>query len=171
MPPWEVITMTIAAEFSDLKDIEQTTRVTLRLTVAALLGAMLGYERESQGKAAGLRTHMMVAIGAALFVITADMGIVEETTGVVNDAMSRVIQGVIAGVGFLGAGTILKSENLANVRGLTTAAGLWMTAAMGVAVGLGQEEVALVATLLAFITLHLVPLLLVRVGAGDKEDK
>jgi len=171
MNPWEVVTMTIAAEFSDLNDIEQTTRVTLRLTVAALLGAMLGYERESQGKAAGLRTHMMVAIGAALFVITADMGIVEETTGVVNDAMSRVIQGVVAGVGFLGAGTILKSENLANVRGLTTAAGLWMTAAMGVAVGLGQEVVALVATLLAFITLHLVPLLLERSGASKDGEE
>lgn len=171
MSPWEVVTMTVAAEFSDLNDIEQTTRVTLRLTVAALLGAMLGYERESQGKAAGLRTHMMVAIGAALFVLAADMGIVSDTTGVVNDAMSRVIQGVVAGVGFLGAGTILKGENLANVRGLTTAAGLWMTAAMGVAVGLGQEVVAVVATLLAFITLHLVPLLLERSGGAKNRDQ
>ncbi|WP_373187602.1 MgtC/SapB family protein [Halopseudomonas sp.] len=156
MSAWEVIIATIASEFSDLSDIEHNTRVALRLLLAIMLGGLLGYERESQGKAAGLRTHILVSLGAALFVLGADPG------GVMNDAMSRVIQGVVAGVGFLGAGTILKSKSLANVRGLTTAAGLWLTAAMGVAVGLGQEVVATMATLLALITLHLVPLLLER---------
>lgn len=104
-------------------------------------------------------------------VVGADLGIVSGPTGTMNDAMSRIIQGVVAGVGFLGAGTILKSESLANVRGLTTAAGLWLTAAMGVAVGLGQEVLAILATLLALITLHLVPLLLERKSVDKAEDE
>lgn len=170
MAVWEVIVSTAAAEFADINDVEQTTQITVRLLIAALLGGLLGYERESQGKAAGLRTHMLVALGAALFVIGADLGITSDPTGTVNDAMSRVIQGVVAGVGFLGAGTILKSESLANVRGLTTAAGLWLTAAMGVAVGLGQETVAILATLLALVTLHLIPLILERSG-GNRIDE
>lgn len=152
MSPWDVMIATLAAEFSDIKDIEQITRVTFRLLLAAILGGMLGYERESQGKAAGLRTHMLVSLGAALFVLGAD------PTGTMNDAMSRVIQGIVAGIGFLGAGTILKGDSLANVRGLTTAAGLWLTAAVGVAVGLGQDVVAIVATLLALVILHVVTL-------------
>ncbi len=163
MSLWEVIVATVASEFSDINDIEQNTRVTLRLTLAAVLGGVLGYERESQGKAAGLRTHMLVSLGAALFVIGAD------PTGTFNDAMSRVIQGVVAGIGFLGAGTIIKSESLSSIRGLTTAAGLWLTAAMGVAVGLGQEVVAILATLLALLILHLVPALLEQ-KAGGKAD-
>lgn len=171
MSIWEVIIGTVVAEFSDINDVEQTTRVVLRLVLAVMLGGLLGYERESQGKAAGLRTHMLVALGAALFIIGADLGIVSEPTGTMNDAMSRVIQGVVAGVGFLGAGTILKSESLASVRGLTTAAGLWLTAAMGVAVGLGQEVLAILATLLALITLHLVPLLLERKSVDKAEDE
>ncbi|PFG11656.1 MULTISPECIES: MgtC/SapB family protein [unclassified Marinobacter] len=164
MSVWEVIVATVAAEFSDINDIEQNTRVGVRLVLAVLLGGVLGYERESQGKAAGLRTHMLVSLGAALFVIGAD------PTGTFNDAMSRVIQGVVAGIGFLGAGTIIKSASLSNIRGLTTAAGLWLTAAMGVAIGLGQEVIAIMTTLLALIILHLVPLLLERKTADKADD-
>lgn len=164
MSVWEVIVATVAAEFSDINDIEQNTRVGVRLVLAVLLGGVLGYERESQGKAAGLRTHMLVSLGAALFVIGAD------PTGTFNDAMSRVIQGVVAGIGFLGAGTIIKSASLSNIRGLTTAAGLWLTAAMGVAIGLGQEVVAIMTTLLALIILHLAPLLLERKTAEKADD-
>ena len=164
MSVWEVIVATVAAEFSDINDIEQNTRVGVRLVLAVLLGGVLGYERESQGKAAGLRTHMLVSLGAALFVIGAD------PTGTFNDSMSRVIQGVVAGIGFLGAGTIIKSASLSNIRGLTTAAGLWLTAAMGVAIGLGQEVIAIMTTLLALIILHLVPLLLERKTADKADD-
>lgn len=164
MSVWEVIVATVAAEFSDINDIEQNTRVGVRLVLAVLLGGVLGYERESQGKAAGLRTHMLVSLGAALFVIGAD------PTGTFNEAMSRVIQGVVAGIGFLGAGTIIKSASLSNIRGLTTAAGLWLTAAMGVAIGLGQEVIAIMTTLLALIILHLMPLLLERKTA-EKADE
>jgi len=164
MSVWEVIVATVTAEFSDINDIEQNTRVGVRLVLAVLLGGVLGYERESQGKAAGLRTHMLVSLGAALFVIGAD------PTGTFNDSMSRVIQGVVAGIGFLGAGTIIKSESLSNIRGLTTAAGLWLTAAMGVAIGLGQEVVAIMTTLLALIILQLLPLVLERKTAKKVDD-
>jgi putative Mg2+ transporter-C (MgtC) family protein len=160
MSAWDVVLATIASEFSDLSDIELATRVTMRLVLAALLGGVLGYERENQGKAAGLRTHMLVALGAALFVLA------PEQAGTMDDAMSRVVQGVIAGVGFLCAGTIIKGANIDDVRGLTTAAGLWLTAAIGVAVGLGHEATAVLSTLLALFVLHLLPLALERNRKG-----
>ena len=160
MSAWDVVLATIASEFSDLSDIEPAMRVTIRLLLAAVLGGALGYERENRGKAAGLRTHMLVALGAALFVLA------PEQAGTMDDAMSRVVQGVIAGVGFLCAGTIIKGANIDDVRGLTTAAGLWLTAAIGVAVGLGHEATAVLSTLLALFVLHLLPLALERNRKG-----
>jgi putative Mg2+ transporter-C (MgtC) family protein len=145
---WNEIAETVAAEFSDLADVAQVTRLVLRLLLAALLGGMLGMQRERQGKSAGVRTHMLVAIGAALFTLVPALG------GMNDDAMSRVIQGVVAGVGFLCAGTILKSGG-DHVHGLTTAAGLWLTAAVGVAAGLGREMTAAVSALLALGILSL----------------
>lgn len=153
---WETILATIISEFSDLDDVESATRVTTRLLFAALLGGLLGFEREQQGKAAGIRTHMMVSLGAGLFVIASLQD------GAMDDAMSRVIQGIVTGVGFLGAGTILKTESLKDVKGLTTAAGIWFTAAIGVAVGLGHEMTAMISTLIALVILHLLPLLMKR---------
>lgn len=150
---WDIILNTIASEFADVSDIEMGTRITLRLLLAALLGGMLGYERESQGQAAGVRTHMLVALGAALFVV------VPEQAGVAEDAMSRVTQGVIAGVGFLCAGTILKGEGSLQIRGLTTAAGLWLTAAIGVAVGVGYETTAALSALMVLFVLNVVPMI------------
>jgi putative Mg2+ transporter-C (MgtC) family protein len=125
----------------------------VRLLMAALLGGILGFEREHKGKAAGVRTHMLVALGAALFVLVPQM------SGSQADAMSRVVQGVIAGIGFLGAGTILKNQegDEGHVKGLTTAAGLWMTAAIGVSAGLGREATAVVSTLLALAILGVMP--------------
>ncbi len=87
---WQVITETLASEFSDLPDAGQVTRIVLRLVIAAILGGVLGYERERQGKAAGVRTHMLVALGAALFVL------VPQQAGVSGADMTRVIQGVAA---------------------------------------------------------------------------
>ena len=142
----------VAAEFSDGGDIGQLTRIVMRLTLAALLGFALGFEREQHGKAAGVRTHMLVAIGSALFVL------VPQQTGIVPADMSRVIQGLVAGVGFLCAGTILKNtRDEQQVQGLTTAAGLWMTAAIGMACGLGREATAVLSALLALAVLALVP--------------
>lgn len=155
---WTRILDTIAAEFSDAVDAEQITRILLRLLLAAVLGGILGYERESQGKAAGIRTHMLVAMGAALFVLVPQQGGME-----VAD-MSRVIQGVVAGIGFLGAGAIIKNKSEENVQGLTTAAGVWMTAAIGIACGLGREMTAVLSTLMALVVLALVPKVAERGG-------
>ncbi len=141
---------TLAAEFSDLRDVEEVTRVAVRLLVAAVLGAILGFERESQGKAAGIRTHTLVAVGAALFVL------IPQQAGIPDNDLTRVMQGVIAGIGFLGAGAIIKRD--AEVSGLTTAAGIWMTAAIGMAAGFGREATAVLSTLLAWATLTVVPL-------------
>lgn len=151
MSVWQTILNTIGSEFSDLSDIEMGTRITFRLVLAALLGGLLGFERASQGKAAGVRTHMLVALGAALFVV------VPEQAGVGEDAMSRVTQGVIAGVSFLCAGTILKGAADAEIRGLTTAAGIWLTAAIGVAVGVGYEITAIISTLMVLFVLNVIP--------------
>lgn len=155
---WNRILDTIATEFSDAVDAEQITRIVLRLLLAAVLGGILGYERESQGKAAGIRTHMLVAMGAALFVLVPQQGGME-----VAD-MSRVIQGVVAGIGFLGAGAIIKNKSEENVQGLTTAAGVWMTAAIGIACGLGREMTAVLSTLMALVVLALVPKVAERGG-------
>ncbi|MGQ8879870.1 MgtC/SapB family protein [Delftia sp. NA_296.1] len=148
---WEEVTSTLAEEFSSLPDAAEVTRVMVRLLLAALLGGIVGYEREHKGKAAGLRTHMLVAMGAALFVLVPERG------GMGIADMSRVIQGVVAGVGFLGAGAIIKRHSEEQVQGLTTAAGIWMTAAIGVACGLGREAIALLATLLAIVILVMLP--------------
>lgn len=161
---WNQIVDTVVAEFSDATDIEQITRILTRLVLAALLGGVLGYERESQGKAAGVRTHMLVAMGAALFVL------VPQQAGVALPDMSRVIQGVVAGIGFLGAGAIIRNRDDDDVRGLTTAAGVWMTAAIGIACGLGRESTAALSTLLALIVLGGIPKLVDRrktPGAND----
>lgn len=151
MPIAAQIAETLRAEFSDVPDVPQITRIVLRLLIAALLGGVLGYERERQGKAAGIRTHMLVAMGAALFVLVPQQG------GMDIADMSRVIQGVVAGVGFLGAGAIIKQQTPENVQGLTTAAGVWMTAAIGIACGLGRESTAVLSALLALGILNLVP--------------
>jgi putative Mg2+ transporter-C (MgtC) family protein len=141
----DVVLQTLASEFSDLPDLEQLTRIVVRLLLAALLGGLLGWERESKGKAAGLRTHMLVAIGAAVFVM------IPQQAGADDADLSRIIQGVVAGIGFLCAGTIIKGRGEEQVKGLTTAAGIWLTAAIGVAVGLGREASALLVTLLALV--------------------
>lgn len=153
---WDRIVNTVGAEFSDVADVEQITRLLVRLLLAAVLGGVLGYEREQKGKAAGVRTHMLVAMGAALFVLVPQQG------GMQLADMSRVMQGVIAGIGFLGAGAIIKSHSEENVQGLTTAAGVWMTAAIGIACGLGRESTAVLGTLLALAVLALVPRLVER---------
>lgn len=140
---------TIANEFSDLADVEGMTRLVVRMLLAALLGGLLGLQREHSGKAAGVRTHMLVAMGSALFVL------VPQQAGVEPGDLSRVLQGVIAGVGFLCAGTILKTQDEEDVKGLTTAAGIWMTAAIGIAAGLGREATAVVSTVLALGVLSL----------------
>ena len=147
--------------------LESVARAGLRLAISAILGAIIGIQRERTGKAAGLRTHMLVAMGATLFVLVpAEMGMA------VPD-ITRVIQGIATGIGFIGGGAILKLTTEREVRGLTTAAGIWMTAAAGVAVGLGHAAIATVATVMAWIILAVVGRVEARVekhprGPGEK---
>jgi putative Mg2+ transporter-C (MgtC) family protein len=142
---------TIAEEFADLPDAARVTRMTLRLLIAAILGGILGFEREQKGKSAGMRTHMLVAIGAALFVL------IPMQAGASEADLTRVIQGVVTGVGFLGAGSILKDDGHGAVHGLTTASGIWLTAAIGVAAGMGREATAVLSTFLALAILTAMP--------------
>ncbi len=103
-----------------------------RLGLATVLGALLGYQRERVHSTAGLRTHILVCLGSAFFVLAS----VE--AGQTSADISRVIQGIVAGIGFLGAGTILKVSDRLQVHGLTTAASIWLTAAIGAGAGLGH---------------------------------
>ncbi|PWG65892.1 MgtC/SapB family protein [Sediminicurvatus halobius] len=147
-----LIGRTVMAEFAGLNDLGEVIVVLIRVMLAALLGGALGLEREQQGKAAGVRTHMLVCMGAALFIL------IPQQAGISDSEMSRVIQGVIAGIGFLCAGTIINSRDEQRVSGLTTAAGIWFTAAIGTAVGLGREQTAILCTVLAWMVLHMVPM-------------
>jgi putative Mg2+ transporter-C (MgtC) family protein len=118
----------------------------VRLAVAAIIGGVLGFERHLHGRWAGLRTHMTVALAAAVFVMGIDSpGSSAET--------ARVIQGIAAGVGFLGAGTILKLSDRLEIKGLTTAGSIWLTAALGTVVGLGRYSVAVAATVVGLLIL------------------
>jgi putative Mg2+ transporter-C (MgtC) family protein len=119
----------------------------VRLGLAALLGAGIGLQRERVHSTAGLRTHMLVSLGAAFFVLAA----VE--SGASSSDVSRVIQGLVAGIGFLGAGTILKIGDRAEVHGLTTAASIWLTAAVGTGAGLGHIWLPALGALFGWIIL------------------
>ena len=149
MSVWQQIGTTIQQEFSDIPDVSDLTRIVLRLVMAIVLGGIIGYERETRGMAAGLRTHMLVALGAAMFVM------VPAQAGMDVADMSRVLQGVIAGIGFLGAGAIIKLRNEHEIRGLTTAASIWLTAAIGIAAGMGRESTALLSALMALFILSM----------------
>ncbi|MDO5654428.1 MAG: MgtC/SapB family protein [Brachymonas sp.] len=161
----ETLAQLWTSEFADIPSVAEGLRILLRLLMALVLGAVLGYERESQGQSAGLRTHMLVAMGSALFaLLPLHMGV-----GMAD--MSRVIQGVMAGVGFLCAGTILKQENAEHLRvkGLTTATGLWLTAAIGMACGLGRGITAIISTLLTVGVMGLIPVLFPHLHESNKK--
>lgn len=162
----EQINAAFVSEFSDLPSLTEATQIVIRLGLAALLGGVLGFERSQKGKAAGVRTHMLVAIGSAMFVLA------PLQAGADPDGISRVIQGLVAGIGFLGAGTILKNgEHISDVKGLTTAAGIWLTAAIGMACGMGREASAVLSTFLALAILYGVPRLVEHFDRDDKEDR
>ncbi|HVJ84993.1 MAG TPA: MgtC/SapB family protein [Caulifigura sp.] len=151
-------------DFSDVPSLAEVLRIAVRLLVAALLGGVLGYERAKAGKSAGLRTHMLVALGSALFAL------IPSQAGMKLEDMSRVVQGIVTGIGFIGAGSILKHSATHEVHGLTTAAGLWLTAAIGMAAGLGREVTAILGTVLAFAVLSLLPEIEVK-GTGEPAAK
>src|SRR5215207_6793150 len=121
---WEELTF-------GLPDLRQLVHVLIRLIAATVLGAFVGFERERARKPAGLRTHMLVSVGTAVFVLACS------GVGMSLDGLSRVIQGIVTGIGLIGAGSILKLSEERDIKGLTTAAGLWLTAAIGIACGVG----------------------------------
>lgn len=139
---WEELT-------SGLPNSRQFVQVLIRLLAATLLGAAVGLQREKAGKPAGLRTHILVTLGTAVFVLACS------SVGMSLDGLSRVIQGIVTGIGFIGAGSILKLSEERDIQGLTTAAGVWMTAAVGVAIGLGSLGIALLGTLFTLVILTL----------------
>lgn len=128
------------------------TILTARLILACILGGIVGYERESMNRPAGFRTHILVCVGAALVMITSEF-IFREYKGVANMDPARLGAQVISGIGFLGAGTIIREGF--SVRGLTTAASLWAVSCVGIAAGIGFYEGAIAATILIYLTLIL----------------
>jgi putative Mg2+ transporter-C (MgtC) family protein len=141
----------IKSEFSDVPSLESATRLFIRLLLGAVLGGLIGYEREWRGKDAGLRTHMLVCLGTAFVIAAAERSHMPHTD------LSRIIQGIMSGIGFVGAGAIIKRSDKNKIEGLTTAASIWFTAAIGIVVGMGREASAVIGTLFALGVLALLP--------------
>ena len=135
-------------------------QLVIRLLVAVLLGAVIGYERELRAKNAGVRTHIMVSLGAALFMIISQYGFPDTAK---FDA-ARVAAGVVTGIGFIGGGIIMKRKH---VSGLTTAASLWVTGAVGLSAGCGMFEVAVLCTILVLTSLELINFHTFRLGGRE----
>lgn len=135
----------------------------LRLVIAGILGAVIGLDREIRAKEAGFRTHFLVSLGSALIMIVSQYGFSEiATMQTVSFDPSRIAAQVVSGIGFIGAGTIIIQKKF--VRGLTTAAGLWATAGIGLAVGAGMYWVGIAATLLTLIGLEFLSIIFKSFG-------
>ena len=133
-----------------LPDSAELARILIRLAAALVLGAVIGLQRESVGAAAGLRTHMLVTLGAAVFVLaplSVDMS---------AEQVSRVIQGVATGIGFIGGGAVLKLAAEREILGLTTAATIWLATAVGLAVGMGRIGLATIVVALSWMILAVI---------------
>ena len=140
-------------------DLQFQVDISTRLLVAAVFGAMIGLEREIHGHQAGVRTHMLVSLGSAIFTVLSIYGF-HAVAGTGSVDPSRISAQIVTGIGFLGAGAIIKFGT--NVRGLTTAASLWVVAAVGLAAGTGSYFVAAVGTALAMLSLWPVHRLVAR---------
>lgn len=143
------ISVAIRDDFQGFFNAEQLTHLVLRVAAACIAGAVIGYQRERTGKAAGLRTHILVTVGTSLMVAICYL------EGMEHADVSRVLQGIITGIGFLGGGVILKLEKNQEIKGLTSAAAVWYVAALGIACGLGQLTLALLGSVVGFLILEL----------------
>jgi putative Mg2+ transporter-C (MgtC) family protein len=149
--------------FPYLCRLEITSTMTLalelpiRLVAAGLLGAAIGYERELHGKGAGIRTHLLVGMGAALFMIISQYGF----SGADKFDAARIAAGVVGGLGFMGSGIIMKNKH---VSGLTTAAGLWVTGAMGLSMGCGMYEMGVLCTVMILVCMELMHFFTTKLG-------
>lgn len=135
---------------------QSTWEIIGRLLLATLFGAVVGANRERQGKPAGVRTHALVSLGAAVFAIVGLLLGPDDPA-----AASRILQGITAGIGFIGAGVIMRRPEVQDVQGLTTAAAIWLVAAVGVGVGVGLWQTSLTALALTLIVL----------GLGERVDR
>lgn len=145
--------------------------IAIRLTIAILAGAIVGFDRERRGHAAGLRTNMLVALGSATFALVGAIA-AEETNPDFREAPPvdpmRTVAAIIGGIGFLGAGVIIQSRG--RIYGLTSATGVWAVAAIGAACGMGYYVLAGLSTVLAFLTLSLIKFVEPTIGNGDDHD-
>jgi putative Mg2+ transporter-C (MgtC) family protein len=149
-------------------DVAFQLDLAVRLIVAAGLGAAVGAEREIHNHPAGIRTHMLVALGSGLFTVLSIHGFLEEGGGGAPVDPTRIAAQIVSGIGFLGAGAILKDGVV--IRGLTTAASLWATAAVGMAAGAGEYVLALVSAVIILVSLWPINLLAERLhGSGQPE--
>ena len=139
-------------------EISITLEFVIRLVVAALIGACLGLERKYRAKGVGIGTHILVALGSALFMIVSQYAFL----GSARFDAARVAAGVVSGIGFLGGGIILKQQN--RVSGLTTAAGLWVTAAMGLAIGAGMYVLGISCAAIVVVCIDLTNIFSYKVG-------
>jgi putative Mg2+ transporter-C (MgtC) family protein len=135
----------------DLSYFADQVEFVLKLLVSVLLGAIVGYERELSHKPAGLRTHIFVCMGACLFTIASFYLLPENVSGSFD--ATRIAAGVVAGISFIGAGSIIALRG--DVKGLTTAASLWVIAAVGLMIGLGNYLLPIIATIIAYVILRL----------------
>jgi len=143
------------------------TSVFCRLLLSVILSGILGLEREKKGSPAGLRTHVLVSLGSTLYVL-ASLHLHEMLdSGVVSDP-SRIASNIVTGIGFLGAGTIIRNPE--NVKGLTTAASIWVAAAIGLSIGFGFWSGAVLTTFFGLFTLRLLRIFEVRVIGDDHRD-
>ena len=149
--------------------MDMTWEFVLRIFVAALLGGVIGLEREYRAKEAGFRTHFLVALGSALFMIVSAYGF-EEVVSLPGHRLdvSRIAAQVVSGIGFIGAGCIIFQKHA--VRGLTTAAGLWVTSAIGMAAGAGMFAVAASSTLMVVVCLELMNLIHHRIFGHNQKS-
>jgi putative Mg2+ transporter-C (MgtC) family protein len=140
--------------------------IVIRLCLATLIGALIGWDRQRQDKPAGLRTHMLVTLGSATFVLLGfEIGATLDHRYGQGIDPTRVLQGVVGGIGFLGAGSIIKGGG--QVSGVTTAAGIWVSGALGAAMGMGAYVVAGIATVLTLFTLILVASVERKLGSRE----
>lgn len=136
--------------FDSIALMPMETQMIFKLLVAAFLGAIMGYEREARNRPAGLRTHMLVAMGAAVFAMISFYAFPADADS------GRMAAYVVVGIGFIGAGTVMQLKN--KVVGLTTAASLWLTAAIGISVAIGYYFLAVAAAAVGFVVLSLTPI-------------
>lgn len=152
--------------WQEISGVDLTTGMAiLRISVSMLLGSAIGIERKRKGQMAGLRTFALISMGACIAMMLS-IYVCQETAGPLRGDPSRIAAQVLSGIGFLGAGTIIQMKG--SVRGLTTAAGIWIIATIGMAVGCGLYMIAIVATVLVLVVLTLLERLEHRVNVGNE---